>query len=118
MRRLVHIVDDDSEVRAATSFMLRQHGYETQIYASGAELLGMADKIGSVDISARGEREQDTEDRRHQSRAGEEHRQPFDARGRRVDRVEIVPAPRTTRQCRGGSTAANGANGCAEPCAT
>ncbi|MDT7543768.1 MAG: hypothetical protein QOE33_3681 [Acidobacteriota bacterium] len=39
MRRLVHIVDDDSEVRAATSFMLRQQGYETQIYASGPEFL-------------------------------------------------------------------------------
>lgn len=39
MRTLVHIVDDDSEVRAATSFMLRQQGYETQIYAGGAEFL-------------------------------------------------------------------------------
>jgi two-component system response regulator FixJ len=39
MRRLVHIVDDDSEVRAATSFMLRQQGYETQIYAGGPEFL-------------------------------------------------------------------------------
>jgi two-component system response regulator FixJ len=39
MRRLVHIVDDDSEVRAATSFMLRRHGYETQIYGSGLEFL-------------------------------------------------------------------------------
>jgi two-component system response regulator FixJ len=39
MRRLVHIVDDDSEVRAATSFMLRQQGYETQIYACGPEFL-------------------------------------------------------------------------------
>ncbi|MEA3063653.1 MAG: hypothetical protein QOJ27_81 [Sphingomonadales bacterium] len=37
--RLVHIVDDDSEVRAATSFMLRQQGYETQIYGSGLEFL-------------------------------------------------------------------------------
>lgn len=39
MRRLVHIVDDDSEVRAATSFLLRQQGYETQIYAGGPEFL-------------------------------------------------------------------------------
>lgn len=39
MRRLVHIVDDDSEVRAATSFMLRQQGYETQIYAGGPEFV-------------------------------------------------------------------------------
>jgi two-component system response regulator FixJ len=42
MRRIVHIVDDDSEVRAATSFMLHQQGYETQIYASGPEFLGQA----------------------------------------------------------------------------
>lgn len=39
IRSLVHIVDDDSEVRAATSFMLRQQGYETQIYAGGFEFL-------------------------------------------------------------------------------
>jgi two-component system response regulator FixJ len=39
MARLVHIVDDDVEVRAGLSFMLRQHGYETEIYASGPELL-------------------------------------------------------------------------------
>jgi two-component system response regulator FixJ len=39
VRRLVHIVDDDSEVRAATSFMLRQQGYETQIYGGGLEFL-------------------------------------------------------------------------------
>jgi two-component system response regulator FixJ len=37
--RLVHIIDDDSEVRAATSFMLRQQGYETQIYSGGPEFL-------------------------------------------------------------------------------
>jgi two-component system response regulator FixJ len=39
IRSLVHIVDDDSEVRAATSFVLRQQGYETQIYAGGFEFL-------------------------------------------------------------------------------
>jgi two-component system response regulator FixJ len=39
VRRLLHIVDDDSEVRAGTSFLLRQLGYETQIYASGPEFL-------------------------------------------------------------------------------
>jgi two-component system response regulator FixJ len=39
MKGLVHIVDDDSEVRAATSFMLRHLGYETQIYAGGLEFL-------------------------------------------------------------------------------
>jgi two-component system response regulator FixJ len=38
-RRLVHIVDDDSEVRGGTSFMLRQQGYDTQIYAGGPEFL-------------------------------------------------------------------------------
>ena len=41
--RTVHIVDDDSEVRAAMSFMLRQLGYETQIYASGSEFLSQGD---------------------------------------------------------------------------
>lgn len=39
MTRLVHIVDDDSEVRASTSFMLRQLGYATEIYSSGDEFL-------------------------------------------------------------------------------
>lgn len=39
VRRLLHIVDDDSEVRAGTSFLLSQLGYETQIYASGPEFL-------------------------------------------------------------------------------
>jgi two-component system response regulator FixJ len=42
MKGLVHIVDDDSQVRAATGFMLRQQGYETQIYASGPEFLSQA----------------------------------------------------------------------------
>lgn len=36
---LVHIVDDDASVRAATSFLLRSRGYATQIYASGNEFL-------------------------------------------------------------------------------
>ncbi|MFN3388701.1 MAG: PAS domain-containing protein [Allosphingosinicella sp.] len=36
----VHIVDDDPAVRAAMSYLLSGHGYSTQIYASGAELLG------------------------------------------------------------------------------
>lgn len=39
MTRLVHIVDDDAEVRAGLSFMLRQRGYETEIYSGGPELL-------------------------------------------------------------------------------
>lgn len=36
---LVHIVDDDPAVRAATSFLLRSKGYATQIYSSGQEFL-------------------------------------------------------------------------------
>jgi two-component system response regulator FixJ len=49
MERLVHIVDDDSHVRAAISYMLRRHGFETEIYASGPEFLeqGRLDR-GSV----------------------------------------------------------------------
>lgn len=35
----VHIVDDDPTVRAAISYLLSSHGYSTQIYSSGAELL-------------------------------------------------------------------------------
>jgi PAS domain S-box-containing protein len=35
----VHIVDDDPAVRAAVSYLLSSHGYSTQIYASGSELL-------------------------------------------------------------------------------
>lgn len=42
MSRLVHIVDDDSEVRAGASYALRSHGFETQIYAGGQEFLGEA----------------------------------------------------------------------------
>lgn len=42
MGRLVHIVDDDSHVRAGISYMLRRHGYETEIYASGPEFLEQA----------------------------------------------------------------------------
>jgi two-component system response regulator FixJ len=47
--RLVHVVDDDSHVRAAISYMLRRHGYETEIYSSGPEFLeqGRLDR-GSV----------------------------------------------------------------------
>jgi FixJ family two-component response regulator len=36
---LVHIVDDDAQVRAATSFLLANHGYSTEIYSSGPEFL-------------------------------------------------------------------------------
>jgi PAS domain S-box-containing protein len=37
---LIHIVDDDAQVRAATSYLLASHGYATEMYAGGAELLG------------------------------------------------------------------------------
>src|SRR5688572_5391882 len=36
---LVHIVDDDPLIRASVSFLLSSHGYATEIYASGAELI-------------------------------------------------------------------------------
>jgi FixJ family two-component response regulator len=35
---VVHIVDDDAQVRAFISFVLAGHGYATEIYASGEEL--------------------------------------------------------------------------------
>jgi two-component system response regulator FixJ len=36
---LVHIVDDDPLIRASVSFLLSSHGYATEIYASGSELI-------------------------------------------------------------------------------
>jgi PAS domain S-box-containing protein len=36
---LIHIVDDDVHVRAATSYLLTGQGYTTEVYASGEELL-------------------------------------------------------------------------------
>ena len=42
MASVIHIVDDDASVRAATSFLLRSHGYATQIYGSGAEFVESA----------------------------------------------------------------------------
>jgi two-component system sensor kinase FixL len=36
---LIHIVDDDAQVRAATSYLLGSHGFATEIYAGGAEFL-------------------------------------------------------------------------------
>ncbi len=42
---LVHIVDDDAQVRAATSFLLSSHGYATEIYSGGLEFLRQA-KLG------------------------------------------------------------------------
>lgn len=35
----IHIVDDDPQVRAATSYLLASHGYTTEIYSGGAEFL-------------------------------------------------------------------------------
>lgn len=39
MINTVHIVDDDSAVRAAISYLLSGHDYSTHVYASGAEFL-------------------------------------------------------------------------------
>lgn len=36
---LIHIVDDDAHVRAATSYLLASHGHPTEVYASGEEFL-------------------------------------------------------------------------------
>jgi PAS domain S-box-containing protein len=42
MAAIVHIVDDDSSVRGATSFLLTSHGYSTRVYGSGGEFLEQA----------------------------------------------------------------------------
>ncbi|TFI57042.1 response regulator [Sphingomonas parva] len=39
MPALIHIVDDDAQVRAATSFLLASRGYATEVYASGTDFL-------------------------------------------------------------------------------
>lgn len=39
LNMLVHIVDDDPQVRAATAYLLESHGFETCCHAGGAELL-------------------------------------------------------------------------------
>jgi len=36
---VIHIVDDNPQIRAATSYLLAGHGYKTEIYGSGEELL-------------------------------------------------------------------------------
>jgi two-component system sensor kinase FixL len=36
---IIHIVDDDAQVRAATSYLLAGQGYSTEVYASGEEFL-------------------------------------------------------------------------------
>jgi FixJ family two-component response regulator len=43
LTQLVHIVDDDAQVRAATSYLLASKGYATEIYVNGAEFLRDAD---------------------------------------------------------------------------
>ncbi|HEX4736017.1 MAG TPA: response regulator [Allosphingosinicella sp.] len=42
MSPLIHIVDDDAQVRAATSYLLSSHGYATETYSGGAEFLARA----------------------------------------------------------------------------
>ena len=42
MSIVIHIVDDDPQVRAATSFLLAGQGYATQVYADGEEFLAQA----------------------------------------------------------------------------
>ncbi|HEY0313270.1 MAG TPA: PAS domain-containing protein [Allosphingosinicella sp.] len=39
MAPVIHIVDDDAHVRAATSYLLTGQGYTTEVYAGGEELL-------------------------------------------------------------------------------
>lgn len=39
MTRIIYIVDNVSADRAATSFRLREHGYETRVFESGEEFL-------------------------------------------------------------------------------
>ena len=36
---LIHIVDDDAQVRASTSFLLRSRGFVTEIYSNGREFM-------------------------------------------------------------------------------
>ncbi len=42
MSPLVHIVDDDAQVRAATNYLLSGHGFDTRTYSGGAEFLARA----------------------------------------------------------------------------
>jgi two-component system sensor kinase FixL len=39
---LIHIVDDDAQVRAATGYLLASHGFATETHEGGAEFLGAA----------------------------------------------------------------------------
>jgi len=42
VQSVVHIIDDDALIRAATSFLLSSQGYVTEIYANGDEFLSEA----------------------------------------------------------------------------
>jgi two-component system response regulator FixJ len=42
VQSVVHIIDDDALIRAATSFLLSSQGYTTEIYANGDEFLAEA----------------------------------------------------------------------------
>ena len=42
LNTVIHIVDDDAQVRAATSFLLAGQGYATQVYADAEEFLAQA----------------------------------------------------------------------------
>lgn len=42
MSPVIHIVDDDAQVRAATSFLLSTQGYVTRVYDDGEDLLSQA----------------------------------------------------------------------------
>jgi two-component system response regulator FixJ len=39
---VIHVVDDDHQVRASTSFLLRSAGYHAEVYADGTEFLSAA----------------------------------------------------------------------------
>jgi len=39
LSQVIHVVDDDAQVRAATSYLLASHGYATAVYSSGTEFL-------------------------------------------------------------------------------
>lgn len=53
LNMLVHIVDDDAEVRAATAYLLESHGFTTRRHASGADLLSSAELDGCILLDIR-----------------------------------------------------------------
>lgn len=48
MMRIMHIIDNSSKNRAKISFLLRNHGYETRLYDSGADFLDSTPADGCV----------------------------------------------------------------------